>query len=210
MTRIKFLFLSLFSAVSFYVFSRLVKRDYFKSADFDLTIKLQDQIALSLDSYFSYISFLASFEIIIAFLVVLVVFLTLKRKYLSFLLIPIIGMGHFVELYGKTLIDHRAPPLNLLRGQDTSLFPEWYAHPVSSFPSGHSMRAVFVGLILFFLVFRLQKLSVRTKLFLNIFVVVFVVSVCVSKILLGQHWTTDVVGGALLGATLAFFSLALI
>ena len=69
-----------------------------------------------------------------------------------------------------------------------------------SFPSGHTVHyTVFYGFILFIL-----ATSFRPSWGRNILIavcVVLVVSIGLSRIYLGEHWLTDVLGGYLVGAT---------
>ena len=68
-----------------------------------------------------------------------------------------------------------------------------------SFPSGHVMFYVgFLG-FLWFLTFTLMKHSWRRTVLLTIFGI-FILLVGVSRIYLGQHWASDVLGAYLLGS----------
>ncbi len=71
-----------------------------------------------------------------------------------------------------------------------------------SFPSGHTMLAAVVYLTLGALLARTQP-QVRVKVFLLVFAGVLTVLIGVSRIYLGVHWPTDVLGGWMLGAAWA-------
>ena len=68
-----------------------------------------------------------------------------------------------------------------------------------SFPSGHVMFYVgFFGFVAF-LVFSLLKPSMKRTLIL-VFINLWIVLIGVSRISLGEHWASDVLGAYLLGS----------
>jgi len=75
------------------------------------------------------------------------------------------------------------------------------AEPGNSFPSGHAFFAiVFWGLLAYFAFTRLQRRSLRV-LTLSGFLMV-ILSIGASRVYLGAHWPSDVLGGYVVGTIL--------
>ncbi|MBI4356191.1 MAG: phosphatase PAP2 family protein [Candidatus Omnitrophica bacterium] len=65
-----------------------------------------------------------------------------------------------------------------------------------SFPSGHTLRTFYLGTTLAWLAGRGQPVAARRRLMTGLVVVLGLVAF--SRVYLGDHWASDVIGGALL------------
>lgn len=192
--------------LTFILFSYLVAREVFVQVDFDTTVRLQDNIPRRLDDFFSLLSDLGSFEVLTA---LLLIFLIVWRKIRGLLFLGSYIGFHLIELYGKFFVGHVPPPEFMLRTKRIFEFPQFHVRAENSYPSGHTGRTAFLSVILILLIWRAKKFSPTVKLFLVGLVVCFDLAMFISRPYLGEHWLSDVIGGALLGAGLAIASYSL-
>ncbi|MBI2036283.1 phosphatase PAP2 family protein [Candidatus Microgenomates bacterium] len=198
-TRLSLFFLGVFLFASFVSFSYFVHKDFFTQLDFDTTVRLQDNVSARLDNSFSLLSDIGSFEILT---VVLLILLFLWRRIRGLLFLFAYVLFHLIELYGKFFVAHAPPPEFMLRTQRIFDFPQFHVRAENSYPSGHVGRTVFLSAILLFLIWR-SKRSSAVKIVLASLVIGFDITMAVSRVYLGEHWTSDVIGGALLAGALA-------
>lgn len=205
--KLPFFFLSLVFAFFFLLFTYIVKKDILRQFDFDYAVKIQDRIPEVFYEALATVSATAQAELLFFALLVLSVILILRKKFLSFFILPFFVFGHIIELFGKIMLEQPRPPFMFYKHDVFQVFPKWYSVPGSSYPSGHAFRAVFISLVASFLIFKLKRLHPMLRLAGILGVGLWAVFVMLSKVWLGEHWPSDVVGGAILGAFLGFFSL---
>jgi membrane-associated phospholipid phosphatase len=188
----------------FIFFSYLVHKDIFKQIDFDTTVYLQDHIPRRVDGIFSVLSEIGKFEVMLVLLIITLVF---TRKIIAGLAALFLFAGfHVIELYGKFFVDHLPPPEFMLRTKHLVDFPQFHVRSEFSYPSGHAGRAAFLSIILVVLILQNRRLSPTWKIVLCFTVVGYDLCMFVSRVYLGEHWSTDVVGGGILGLSLGLLS----
>lgn len=208
MTRTKLFLLSLLLIGIFTYFSYSVAKERWTKTDFDTTVKLQDHIPKRFDQYFSYLSLLGSAEVTIGFCAVMILLALVRFKWLAILGWLMIIPASMAEVFGKLVLFHPGPPVFFHR---TSLFthlPSFYVHTDFSYPSGHMTRTIFIVTI--FLVLFIQSKHFLLKYTGTLFLIGLAILMGVTRVYLGEHWISDVIGGSILGAGMGFFASVLI
>ena len=143
-----------------------------------------------------FVTYLGNWQTIVGLgIVALVVLWLLKKKREAGFLAVALVSGEIIKELLK-LIFHRARP-----DATFALISE----TGYSFPSGHAfMSVIFYGMICYFIYQMCKNKSQKIILLITTAILVFLIGY--SRVYLGVHWASDVLGGWLIGgAILAFF-----
>jgi undecaprenyl-diphosphatase len=100
------------------------------------------------------------------------------------------GLAAFLSGLFKDLVGRPRP--------SNALVTVWFEYPNESFPSGHVVfYTEFFGFLLFLLVAR--NLSVLGRYPFSMLLALLIAGVGISRVYLGAHWLSDVLGGYCLG-----------
>ena len=189
---------------SFIYFSYLVAKNHFIKIDFDTTVRLQDHISRDWDLFFSLFSVLGLVEITGFIWILLGLFLLIKRYFLACLSLILLPLALALEVFGKVFVYHPAPPHLFYRGVLNVAFPSNFVHTDFSYPSGHLTRTSF--LVLFLITYFYLRSSYKKQFVIQPTLLGILFIMAISRIYLGEHWTSDVVGGTLIGSSFGILS----
>ena len=160
-----------------------------------VTFKMND----TWTNIFKVITFLGStLFIILACLFFFVFFILKGEKSKSFIVSSVVIISTILNNLIKVII-RRKRPLVLALVTEKSF----------SYPSGHMMASVSLYGILFYLVYK-SNLNKKLKIFLECFLIILPILIGISRIYLGAHFASDILGAALTSLILLLIATNLI
>lgn len=224
-TRHRLLILGFLILVVFVFFSRSVRQKIWNSTDLTVTVKIQDRIDKSVHlrvadfvgNTMEGASFFAAPEFSVFFVGLLTLVAVTDIRHRKFrlrgLIIPVAFLlVVLAEIYGKTVIHHPAPPFYMIKNP-VSVFPKYYINEQYSYPSGHAARAVFMALSLFLVTIKPGNhiiMKCRMGVLVGSVGLIYIALVSLSRIYLGHHWFSDVIGGWLIGVGISILEAAIL
>lgn len=136
------------------------------------------------DSYFRFITTFGNAKVVIILIIILNIFLSKKKA----LIMNCLALNCVVTNTIIKYIFRRSRP-DELRLIDIGGY---------SFPSGHSMITITIYGYLLYLVI-CSKMRKSLKILLSTILCCIIVSICISRIYVGVHYASDVLGGFVLG-----------
>lgn len=184
--------------LSFVQFSYTVAKESWQQLDFDTTVKVQNHIPRKFDELFSIFSLLGSVEVTVGFILICAFLSLIRLKVWASLAWLLVLPATLFETFGKLVLFHPAPPVLFHRNILTTQLPLFYVHTNFSYPSGHLTRTAFIVTVLCLIVYFRPSKSFL-KFFSLAGLLEFLGLMVLTRIYLGEHWLSDVIGGTLLG-----------
>ena len=188
----------------FIFFSYLVHKNLFTQFDFNTTVHLQDHISRRFDGPFSFLSEIG--KVTVMTVVLAVIFLIVRKFKKAIIAFAFYITFHLIEIYGKYFVHHPPPPGFMLRTINLVPPSPFDVRTQNSYPSGHAGRALFISMVLLVFIWQAKRFGFLTKNILTLAIIGYDFVMLLSRVYLGEHWFSDIVGGSLLGAAMGLFA----
>lgn len=159
--------------------------------DLEISKAVQSTQSPGLDSVMKFISWFGAFPVpmFIGLLVAMIFYLSKLRREAIFVVLTFSSGA--ISTIIKIIVNRPRPTVNLVRIVEVAR--------QQSFPSGHTLfYTIFFGFLLV-LMWNLKQVSNRMRITVAFVSAFLILTIPFSRIYLGAHWFTDVLGGFILG-----------
>ena len=132
------------------------------------------------------VSFIGSPTFLIPAMTIITIYMLYKKRYYIAKLLVASSLGSWTLNYILKFIFNRTRPLDYFLVEEVGL----------SYPSGHSMVSMSMYLTIAYLLKRYRKIDSK-KAYTIATILVFIMGI--SRLYLGVHWPTDIIGGFIMG-----------
>lgn len=149
--------------------------------------------------FMRFISFIGSANFLLPVTAMIISYTLIKKKYYISKLLLLSTLGSYILNFILKQIFHRTRPIEYFLVKQGGL----------SFPSGHSMVTMSLySTIAFLLAKKIKDKGKRRLIYTISFVMICLMGI--SRIYLGVHWPTDIIGGFLIGYVFYCLSITLV
>ena len=146
-----------------------------------------------------FISFIGSSSFLIPLMLLVIIYTLYKKKYYELKLLALSTLGSYTLNFILKLIFSRTRPVDYFLVEQGGL----------SYPSGHSMVTMTFYMTVAYIASKSLKDKDKKK-WIYLFSSLMIILMGISRLYLGVHWPTDVIGGYLIGYVFFYISSKLV
>ncbi|NLY46515.1 MAG: phosphatase PAP2 family protein [Tissierella sp.] len=168
----------------------LMVRDSTEGILFDVAIleAIHDNQSPLIFNIMNFISFIGSYKFLIPAVGFVIIISIINKRYFISKFLLVNTLGSFIFNFLLKQIFNRTRPLELFLVEQGGL----------SYPSGHSMVVMSMYLAIAYLITKEER-NPRKKRRVYIIASILILLMGISRLYLGVHWPTDVIGGFIMG-----------
>jgi undecaprenyl-diphosphatase len=183
----RFLYLFIFLFIAFGLLGYDVKVDYLASFDKNIITFANSIRSEYLTKFLKVITSIGSWNQVVIILGIILIYLLWKKHYYFGLFIVLVNaLSPVLNSFLKNIFQRPRPNIN-----------PYFLYKSFSFPSGHATSAIVLFSTLCFLIYHLHSNKFKPFVFFSILMVGLI---GFSRVYLGVHFPTDVLGGFLIGS----------